>query len=60
MLDLFLDRASLEETREALKPGVVSGVTAIQKMFLVEKGCNFKERVREILSLVHGPLRSTI
>jgi len=31
-------------------------VTTNQKIFLVEKGCNFKERVQEILSLVDGPL----
>jgi transaldolase len=35
---------------------VISGVTTNQKIFLAEKGCNFRERVREILSLVKGPL----
>jgi len=31
-------------------------VTTNQKIFLAEKGCNFRERVQEILSLVDGPL----
>jgi transaldolase len=35
---------------------LISGVTTNQKIFLAEKGCNFKERVKEILSLVNGPL----
>lgn len=31
-------------------------MTTNQKIFLAEKGCSFKERVLEILSLVDGPL----
>ena len=56
MLELFLDTASTAEIRNALPLGVISGVTTNQKIFLAEKGCNFKDRVREILSLVNGPL----
>ena len=56
MLELFLDTASTAEIRSALPLGVISGVTTNQKIFLAEKGCNFKDRVQEILSLVNGPL----
>jgi len=55
-VEIFLDTASVKEIREILRWGVISGVTTNQKIFLAEKGCNFRERVQEILSLVDGPL----
>ena len=55
-MDIFLDTASINEIKEILPWGLISGVTTNQKIFLAEKGCNFRERVREILSLVKGPL----
>jgi transaldolase len=56
LLELFLDTASTAEIRKALPLGVITGITTNQKIFLAEKGCNFRERVQEILSLVDGPL----
>lgn len=56
VLEIFLDTASVKEIKEILPCGIISGVTTNQKIFLAEKGCNFKERVMEILSLVDGPL----
>ena len=32
------------------------GMTTNQKIFLAERGCNFRDRVREILTLVNSPL----
>ena len=55
-MDIFLDTASVSEIKEILPWGLISGVTTNQKIFLAEKGCNFRERVSEILSLVKGPL----
>jgi transaldolase len=55
-VDIFLDTASVNEIKEILPWGLISGVTTNQKIFLAEKGCNFKDRVQEILSLVNGPL----
>jgi len=55
-VEIFLDTASIKEIKEILPWGLISGVTTNQKIFLAEKGCNFRERVREILSLVNGPL----
>jgi len=55
-MEIFLDTASVEEIKEILPWGIISGVTTNQKIFLAEKGCNFKERVQEILSLVDGPI----
>jgi transaldolase len=56
MMEIFLDTASLKEIQEIIRWGIISGVTTNQKIFLAEKGCNFKKRVREILTLVDGPL----
>jgi len=55
-MEIFLDTASVKEIKDILPWGLISGVTTNQKIFLAEKGCNFKERVMEILSLVDGPL----
>jgi transaldolase len=55
-VEIFLDTASIREIKEILPWGLISGVTTNQKIFLAEKGCNFKDRVQEILSLVNGPL----
>jgi len=55
-LEIFLDTASVREIREILPWGIISGVTTNQKIFLAEKGVNFRDRVFEILSLVDGPL----
>jgi len=55
-MEIFLDTASAKEIREILQWGIITGVTTNQKIFSAEKGCNFKDRVFEILSLVDGPL----
>jgi len=55
-VEIFLDTASVKEIREILPWGIISGVTTNQKIFLAEKGVNFRDRVFEILSLVDGPL----
>lgn len=55
-MEIFLDTASVEEIKEILPWGIINGVTTNQKIFLTEKGVNFKDRIFEILSLVDGPL----
>lgn len=55
-MEIFIDTASVKEIREILPWGIISGVTTNQKIFLAEKGVNFKDRLFEILSLVDGPL----
>ncbi len=55
-MEIFLDTASLKEIEEVLPWGIISGITTNQKIFLAEKGVNFKERVQGILSLLDGPL----
>lgn len=55
-MEIFLDTASVDEIKTVLPWGIISGITTNQKIFLAEKGVNFKQRVQGILSLVDGPL----
>jgi transaldolase len=55
-MEIFLDTASVKEIKDILPWGIISGVTTNQKIFLAEKGVNFKDRVHEILFLVDGPI----
>ncbi len=55
-MEIFLDTASLKDIEGVLPWGIISGITTNQKIFLAEKGVNFKERVQDILSLLDGPL----
>ncbi len=55
-MEIFLDTASVKEIKEILQWGIISGITTNQKIFLAEKGVNFKDRVLEILSLLDAPL----
>lgn len=56
MVELYFDTASVKEIKEVLPWGIFTGVTTNQKIFLAEKGVNFRERVQEILSLIQGHL----
>jgi transaldolase len=55
-MEIFLDTANVDEIKAILPWGIISGVTTNQKIFLSEKGINFKDRVMEISKLVNGPL----
>jgi len=55
-MEIFIDTANVSEIKNVLPWGFISGVTTNQKIFVAEKGCNFKDRVMEILSLVDGPV----
>lgn len=55
-LQIFLDTASLDEIKRYLQWGIGDGVTTNQKIFLMEKGCSFEQRIRDICELVKGPV----
>ena len=55
-MEIYLDTANIEEIREIISWGVITGVTTNQKIFLKEKGTDFKQRVLDILHLVDGPV----
>ena len=53
---LFIDTANLDEIREIVKWGVISGVTTNPKIVTRESGISLKERILEICDIVDGPI----
>lgn len=51
-MEIFLDTANIDEIKHILKWGVIDGVTTNQKIFLSEKGVDFKTRVKNICDLM--------
>jgi len=54
-MEIFADTASLEELKELLSMGVISGCTTNPKI-CAKEGVDFKTRMKEILHLVKGPV----
>jgi transaldolase len=55
-MEIFIDTANINDIKEILPWGIISGVTTNQKIFSNEKGVNFQDRIHEILSLIDAPL----
>jgi len=55
-MEIYLDTANIDEIKEILSWGIMRGLTTNQKIFLNEKGVNFKDQVKKILELVDGPV----
>ena len=53
---LFLDTANIDEIREAVDWGVISGVTTNPTLVAREQGRTFAEILREITDVVPGPV----
>ena len=56
---LFIDTANLEEIKEANSLGVISGVTTNPSL-IAKEGRNFVEVVKEIASIVDGPISAEV
>lgn len=56
----FLDTANLDEIRQGLAWGVVSGVTTNPTLVAKEEGVVFTDRIREICVLVEGPVSAEV
>lgn len=54
-IKIFLDTANIEEIRTGYELGVISGVTTNPSL-IAREGRNFKEVVKEIASIVDGPI----
>jgi transaldolase len=52
---LFIDTANIDEIREANSLGIIDGVTTNQTL-IAREGRDFAEVVREICSIVNGPI----
>ena len=54
---IFIDTANVEEIKEVMSWGVISGATTNPKIMSMEKpGYSFKERIKEIVNIVNGPV----
>ena len=53
-MEIFLDSASADDLRRFTKWGIIDGVTTNQKIFLQEKGVDFKSRIIELCELANN------
>jgi len=58
-LKIFIDTANVEEIRKANRLGVISGVTTNPSL-IAKEGRNFQEVVKEICSIVDGPISAEV
>ena len=59
IVKLFIDTANVAEIREAYSLGVICGVTTNPSL-IAKEGRNFTEVVREIASIVDGPISAEV
>ncbi len=59
-MEIFLDTANVEEIKEAVDWGVVSGVTTNPTLIAREEGGDFHEIIKEICNLVQGPVSAEV
>lgn len=57
---IFLDTANIEHISQAVKLGVVSGVTTNPSLLAREKHVDYKTAILEICSLVKGPVSAEV
>lgn len=58
-MKLFIDTANLEEIKKANSMGIISGVTT-NPTLVAKEGADFKTRVRDIASIVDGPISAEV
>ncbi|MDD4169236.1 MAG: fructose-6-phosphate aldolase [Desulfotomaculaceae bacterium] len=58
-MKLFIDTANVDEIREAYSLGVICGVTTNPSL-IAKEGRDFAEVVREIVSIVNGPVSAEV
>lgn len=58
-MKIFIDTANVEEIREAESWGILSGVTTNPSL-IAREGRDFKEVVKEITSIVKGPISAEV
>lgn len=56
MAELYVDTANLEEIKDVLAWGIITGCTTNPMIVAKEKGCIFDQRMKEILKMVDGPV----
>jgi transaldolase len=56
----FLDTANIKEIRDAVKLGIICGVTTNPSLVSVEGSADYKSVVREIATIVSGPISAEV
>jgi transaldolase len=59
-MKLFIDTANITEIRQAAKLGVIAGVTTNPSLIAKEQTSDFTSIIREITSLVPGPISAEV
>jgi transaldolase len=59
-MKIFLDTANINEIKEAADIGIIDGVTTNPSLIAKEKGCDFKEVIKEICGIVNGPVSAEV
>jgi len=59
-MEIYLDTADLDEIREAVALGVISGVTTNPTLMMRAGRCDYREVAQEICSLVQGPVSAEV
>lgn len=57
--ETFLDTANVEDIREANDMGIICGVTTNPSL-IAKEGRDFKEVIKEITSIVDGPISGEV
>ncbi len=58
-MKFFIDTANIEEIKKGSEMGMVDGVTTNPSLIAKER-CGFEERIREICSIVDGPVSAEV
>ncbi|HAF18012.1 MAG: fructose-6-phosphate aldolase [Thermacetogeniaceae bacterium] len=59
-MEIYLDTANVDEIREAVDWGVITGVTTNPTLIARETGRDFHEIIKEICGLVKGPVSAEV
>ena len=57
---IFLDTANIDQIRKAAKLGIISGVTTNPSLMSKEKPADYEAAVKEICSIIPGPISAEV
>jgi len=59
-MEIYLDTAKIEEIREAVKLGVIRGVTTNPSLMMKARRSDYRQVAQEICCLVQGPVSAEV
>jgi transaldolase len=57
---IFLDTANIEEIKQAVRLGVISGITTNPSLMSQAKTINYESAIKEICSIIPGPVSTEV